>query len=151
MTLTADQATDHAAVIAVERAWVEAIRAKDLAGLAAMLADEYIAIGEDGRVFDKTAELAGLARPDRWWDFAESDEYDVRIHGDAALLIGRWRAKGVNGDVAFDYAARFVAVYVRQNGQWRLAFNQSTAIPGLRADGSLHGEHQPADHQSSPA
>jgi hypothetical protein len=44
---------------------------------------------------------------ERAWEVAEGDEYDVRVYGDTALIIGRWTARGVNHGVHFDYQARF--------------------------------------------
>lgn len=124
-----------AAVIAAERAWVEAHRTLDIDKLASLMADDYACIGDDGRVVNKAAELASYQRPNRHWDFAESDEYDLSIEGDTAILIGRWRGRGVNGPVHFDYAARFVAIYVKRSPGWQLRFGQSTPIPGMNAAG----------------
>lgn len=116
-------------IIAAERAWVEAHRRLDHEALERLMADEYVAIWADGTVVDKAAELAAY-RGDRHWDFADSDEYEVKLFGETAVLVGRWRARGVNRGEAFDYAARFIAVYVRQRGGWRIATAQSTPIPG---------------------
>lgn len=128
---------DEADVIAAERAWVEAHRTLDVGKLASLMADDYACIWDNGRVVGKTEELASYQRPDRYWDFAESDEYDLDVRGDTAILIGRWRGRGVNGPVHFDYAARFIAIYVKRSQGWQLRFGQSTPIPGMNAAGEL--------------
>jgi hypothetical protein len=33
--------------------------------------------------------------------------------------VGRWRGKGQNGAEPFDYQARFLSVWVRENDLWR--------------------------------
>lgn len=126
-----------AAVIAAERAWVEAIRHKDLAAMAVIMADDYIAIDDRGARVDKATDLADFARRDRFWEFAESDEYDVRLYGDCAVLVGRWRGRGVNAGTHFDYAARFVAVYVWRDARWQMVSSQSTPLPGMTAQGTI--------------
>ena len=122
-------------VIATERAWVEAIRKVDVAALASIMADEYAVISEDGQVLGKSEDLASYSTGNRHWDFAESDEYDVRVYGNTAILIGRWRARGVNAGYHFDYAARFVAHYVKRDGRWQMTFSQSTTLSNLDAAG----------------
>ena len=121
-----------AEVLAAERAWVNAHRSLDLETLEAIMAEEYKAIQPDGRVLDKGTELASYRSGTRTWEFADSDEYDVEIFNETAVLIGRWRAKGVNSGVPFNYAARFLAVYINRDGRWQLAAAQSTTIPGQK-------------------
>ena len=94
----------------------------------------YVDIGSDGRMYNKSEDLASY-RTNRVWEFAESDEYDIRPYGDIAILIGRWRAKGKNNGHDFDYAARFISVYVNRDGRWQMLTSQSTTIPGLTHEG----------------
>ena len=59
---------------------------------------------------------------------AHSDEHDVCVYGNAAVVVGRWRARGVNAGEPFDYAARYVSVWVKSDGGWRMASDQLTPI-----------------------
>lgn len=115
-------------VLAAERAWAEAHRDLDLDQLANWMADDYTHILSDGSVVGKEADLASYRSGQRRWDFAESDQYHVRIYGETAVLIGRWRARGTNAGQPFDYAARFTSVYVRRDGRWQMVAAQSTPI-----------------------
>lgn len=121
-------------VVQTEREWVEAHRQLDIAALERMMADEYKHIRADGVVVGKAEDLASYQTGDRYWDFAESDEYDIQLYGDTAVLIGRWRARGVNGEERFDYAARFISVYVKRDGRWQMVAAQSTPIAGEVAE-----------------
>jgi ketosteroid isomerase-like protein len=121
-----DEAT--LAVLAVERAWTQAHLAHDLATIERLMADDYAKIQPDGSVIGKAEALASYEPENRFWELAEGDEYDVRLYGDTAVVIGRWRARGENGGVRFDYAARFLSIYVRRNGQWQMVAEQSTDI-----------------------
>lgn len=112
-------------VIQTEREWVEAHRRLNLATLERIMADDYTHIQTDGSVIGKEEDLASYQTGTRHWEFAESDQYDVRMYGDTAILIGRWRARGVNAGQRFDYIARFTAVYVKRKGHWQMVLTQS--------------------------
>ena len=115
-------------VLACERAWVEAHRTLDMAALDRLMGADYAIIRPDGSVDGKAAALASYRDHARAWDEADSDEYDVRVYGDVAVLIGRWQARGVNTGERFDYRARFLAVYVKRDGRWQLVADSSTEI-----------------------
>ncbi|MCH7663227.1 MAG: nuclear transport factor 2 family protein [Chloroflexi bacterium] len=53
---------------------------------------------------------------------------NINVYGQTAVVVGRWRAKGVNEGVPFDYAARYVSVWVKNAGAWRIVSDQSTEI-----------------------
>ena len=118
-------------VLQAERAWVEAHRQLDLAAIERLMGEDYTIIRSDGSVIGKAEALASYASGTREWESAESDQYQVRLYGETAVLIGRWRAKGVNTGQTFDYAARFTAVYVKRDGRWQLVNDQSTPIADL--------------------
>ncbi len=56
------------------------------------------------------------------------DEHEVRIYGNTAVVVGRWQARGTNAGRIFDYSARYVAVWVKLDGEWRMVSDQSTRI-----------------------
>jgi ketosteroid isomerase-like protein len=123
-----DAGDPAAEVLAAEREWVEAHRRLDLAALDRLMADDYAQVQSDGRVIGKAEALASYVSGKRRWDFAESDDYDLRLYGETAVLMGRWQARGVNAGQAFDYAARFTAVYVKRSGGWQLAADHATEL-----------------------
>jgi ketosteroid isomerase-like protein len=120
-------------VLAVERQWTAAHLQGDVATIGHIMADDYVRIQPDGSVADKAAVLAAFLPDRRHWDRAQGDAYDVRIYGDTALVVGRWTAAGVNNGVPFDYAARFLSVYVKRDGHWQMVAEQSTEIRQARA------------------
>ena len=115
-------------VLNVERGWVEAHRSLDLDSIRDILADDYRQIQADGRVIGKDELIQSYNSGNRRWEIAESDDYEVRLLGSAALLIGRWRGKGENDGEAFDYAARFLAVYRLNDGEWKLVSDVSVPL-----------------------
>ncbi len=116
-------------VLQTEYAWVEAHGQLDIVTIDHLMADDYTIIRPDGSVDGKAEAITSYRSATRHWDFAEGDEYTVRVYGNTALVTGRWTAKGVvNNGQAFDYQARFMSVYVKRNGQWQIVSEQSTPI-----------------------
>ena len=118
-----------AEVIEVERRWVKAHLELDIEAIEKILAEDYVQIRADGAVISKEDLLESYRSGKRVWDYADSDQYRLSVYGDVAVLVGRWRGRGTNDGEAFDYSARFMAVYVRRDGAWQLAADQSTALP----------------------
>jgi ketosteroid isomerase-like protein len=56
------------------------------------------------------------------------DQLDIRLYGDTAIAVGRWRASGQHGTERFDYAARFLSIWIKQAGFWQNIGYQSTEI-----------------------
>ena len=115
-------------VLAVEHAWTEAHLRGDVQTLEEIMAFDYVKIQPDGSLLDKTTTLASYQPDQRAWDVARGDDYDVRVYGDTAVVIGRWTARGINNGRPFDYAARFLSIYVRRAGRWQMVAEQSTEI-----------------------
>ncbi len=115
-------------VLEAERAWTRAHHELDLETIAAMLAPEYIQVAVDGRPIRRAEALASYRSGEHHWDAAASDELEIQLYGKTAVVLGRWRARGCNHDVHFDYTARFSCVYVRRAGTWQIVVDHSTPI-----------------------
>jgi ketosteroid isomerase-like protein len=124
-------------VLQAEREWVRAHQELDVAALDRLMAEDYTIIDSRGAVRGKVETLASYQSQTRNWESADSDEYDVRVYGDTAVIIGRWRARGSNAGEAFDYAARFMAVYVKRGGRWQIVADQSTPITPAQAGATI--------------
>lgn len=120
---------EMAKVMAVERAWAEAHLHGDFETIARLMADDFLKIEADGSVSDRAMTLANYTLETRAWEKAEGDEYIVRVYGDIALVVGRWTARGINNGKHFGYAARFLSVYAKRDGEWKMVAEQSTEIP----------------------
>ncbi len=116
-------------VLRAEREWLLAHLRLDVSALDRLMAPDYAQIDAGGRVVGREEVLASLRSGERGWEEAHSDEHRVRLYGDdVAVVVGRWRARGTNAGRDFDYAARYVAVWVRRDGRWRMVSDQATPI-----------------------
>jgi ketosteroid isomerase-like protein len=125
-----DQSTNISQIIEVEKSWSAAHLNLDLGLIEEILSENYRQIQPDGSLIGKDELLASYRSGLRSWVIAESDELEIRLLGDTALMIGRWRGKGVNNGHEFDYQARFLAVYHLEEGRWKLISDVSIPLTG---------------------
>jgi len=115
-------------ILQVEKAWVTALLEKDSVVMERILADDYTQIAEGGQVLGKKQALAAFSAPQRIWELAESMDHKIRIYGNTAVMIATWRSKGENHGVAFNYQARFLAVYVKRQDAWQMVADMAMPI-----------------------
>lgn len=108
--------------------WDRAIVRKDAAAVAANMADDFRQIGPDGSVADRTTFLRDIISPDLVIDPYTVEDFDVRVYGDVALLSGRTRMTGRYAGEPFTSHYRYIDVYVRRAGQWRVVSVQITPV-----------------------
>ncbi|MEZ4864424.1 MAG: nuclear transport factor 2 family protein [Caldilineaceae bacterium] len=123
-----DQANAIATIIQAEAALAAAHLTLDLATFDRLLHPDYVIIQPGGARETKAETLASLATGNRRWELAASDELNVQLYGNSALVTGQWRGKGRNGTEHFDYRARFLSVWVREDGAWRNVAYMATAV-----------------------
>ena len=115
-------------VKAAEEQLADAHVRMDIELIDSLLHPEYVIIQPGGIIETKDQVLKSYRSGIRYWESARSDELDVRVYGEMAIVVGRWQARGWNGSVDFDYTARFLSVWVRQDGRWLNLTSQSTEI-----------------------
>ncbi len=111
-----------------ERQLAEAHVRMDVDLIEDLLHPDYVIIQPGGVVKSKEQVLDSYRSGRRHWEFARSDQMEISLYGEMAIVVGRWQAKGRNGNVDFDYTARFLSVWLRQAGRWLNLTSQSTEI-----------------------
>ena len=121
--------SDEAAIRALEERWDAANLKSDAAALDAIFAESFISTGEDGRVRTKAEVIVGLRSGNIKYESAKTEELKVMLHGDAAVVSGRWRGRYINEQKkTVNLLERFTNFYVRQGGQWRCVASHGSAI-----------------------
>ena len=110
-------------------AWDKAIVVKDRAAIEQNMAEDFRQIDGAGNVESKTSFVDGLLSPDLQIDPYVVEDFDVRIYGDVALLSGRTRMSGRHQGTPFSSHYRYIDVYVRRQGQWKIVSVQISRIP----------------------
>lgn len=116
------------------QAWDEAIVRKDRAAIAANMSDDFRQIRSNGTVVDRDVFLRDITSAEIVIDPYTVEDFDVRIYGDVALLCGRTRMTGRYSGEPFTTHYRYIDIYVRRDGRWKVCSVQTTAIPEPRPD-----------------
>src|SRR5215467_2072944 len=108
--------------------YVKAWKLKDIPSLLKLISDDYMALNFENKVSDKKNELA-TAQADAEWLSMHVDEIHTRVFENTAIASGLISAQGKKLDgTTFDVKARFLAVLVKQQGNWQLVATQSSSI-----------------------
>ena len=112
---------------------------KDGAAIAANMADDFRQIDSDGDVETKASFIAGLLAPDLQIDPYTVEDFEVRLYADTALLSGRTRMTGSYRGKPFASHYRYIDIYVRSGGVWKIVSVQTTRLAKYASAGRLRG------------
>ena len=112
----------------VEEAWATAELRGDAAFLESTLADDFVGIGPLGFMLTKQEWIGQHQSGDLKYELLTLDEMNVRVYHDTALVIARQVQQGAYRGNTINAQFRTTLVFVNQQGQWRLANLQLSAI-----------------------
>ena len=110
--------------------WDKAIVRKDRAAIEHNMAGDFRQIDGAGNVESKASFVDDLVSPDLVIDPYTVEDFDVRLYGDVALLSGRTRMTGRYKGEEFTSHYRYIDIYVRRDGEWKIVSVQISRIPG---------------------
>jgi ketosteroid isomerase-like protein len=125
--------SDQEILIQLERDWHAAFLRKDVAAIAALLADDFIVTYGDGARGDKTKELALVAEFNQQVDSSVQEDFIVKIQRETAVVWFTQRMVGPVQGKPTEVAYRYIDVWVLRDGRWQCIASQSTrftAPPG---------------------
>lgn len=114
------QDPDEQAVLAEERSLQAAQLAGDADELDRLLHPELLAVGPDGQMVDKAADLA--AHRAGVFEIFELEEEEVRVKvvGDVAMTFVVLRVRGTIDDAEVGGRMRYTRTWTRDGGPWRV-------------------------------
>jgi ketosteroid isomerase-like protein len=125
----ADEATDVAELKRLSDAWDQAIIRKDEAAIAGNMAEDFRQIDGYGNLETKRSFVAGILDAKLTIDPYTVEDFEIRLYGDTALLSGRTHMTGRFDGKAFESNYRYIDIYVRRGGQWKIVSVQITKLP----------------------
>ena len=120
--------SDQDVIVELERSWNEAFYKKDVAYIATLLADEFVATYEDGSRADKEKELALTAGFDQQVESAIQDDFTVRVFGDTAIARFTLRLVGIKQGQRSTLTLNYTDVWVLRDGDWKCVSAHSTRV-----------------------
>jgi ketosteroid isomerase-like protein len=118
-------------VIEFRNRYIEAEENRDIAFLDKILADDFFALNPQGKLLNKSQQIENLKRPDRTLKVLNARETHVQFYanGDVAILTEHVTVDGKDKGVPFGGEYRFLRVFTRQNGSWKVVLAQSSPMP----------------------
>jgi ketosteroid isomerase-like protein len=113
-------------LLKIEKEFARAIVKNDAEAIRQFLADEWVIIDADGGIIEKARFLGVVESGALTHEMMESDDVEVRIYGDSAVVSGLTRTKGKFMGQDFSTQERATDVFVMQNGRWQCVFSQLT-------------------------
>ena len=124
-----DKATQE--VIDFRNRYIAAEEDRDIAFLDKILADDFFALNPQGKLLDKAGQLENLKRPDRTLKVLNAREMHVQFYanGDVAVLTEHVTVDGTDKGKPFGGEYRFLRVFAKQNGNWKVVLAQGAPMP----------------------
>jgi len=112
----------------MESAWGEAFERRDMDTLDRLMAKEYLLTDPLGHVRTKAETLAALDDNEVQFESTNSDDVNVCVNGDTAVVTGRstFRGRYKGWSVAGQY--QYTDVLVRRRGSWQAIGSHITAL-----------------------
>jgi ketosteroid isomerase-like protein len=117
---------DKSVVAALDTEYQEAVKNNDVATMDRILADDFVLVTGNGRVYTKADLLKEAAEKNVIYERQEDYNRTVRIWGDTAVVTALLCAKGADHGDPFDYKVWFSDTYVRTSTGWRYVLGQSS-------------------------
>jgi len=126
--LSAPTDSTREAILRLEQEWQNALIAADVATLERLYAESMIYTHSNGSVDDKKSYIESLRSGKAKYQSMIRDEIKVEVFGDAAIVTCHWQVNSVSGEKVNNTNARYLHVYTRQKGKWRMVAHQATRI-----------------------
>ncbi|BAT60859.1 hypothetical protein GJW-30_1_03409 [Variibacter gotjawalensis] len=122
-----DQAAAHE-VEAFREFVKRAVDAKDIHALRILYADSFTHTHGSGRMDGKDTRIVSVMAGEPLIENAPADDIRFRVHGEHTIIV-TGRSPILNTKENKTYQFRWMAVYVKQGQDWKLAASQATRLP----------------------
>ena len=127
--LAQDNKDGESKVIAMEKAWNQAYKARDGKALGIMIHDSIVLVNDDGSLQSKNEFLTGIDTAKPFANQQDNPEsIKVRFFGDVAIATGVFRQSGFENGKAFVRRNRFVDTWIRNGNSWQCVAASATPI-----------------------
>jgi uncharacterized protein (TIGR02246 family) len=115
-------------VLKINKEYNDAIARQDAAAYERLLADDLTFTTPDGQTMTKAQKISFAKSGDLKLESWQTDEVKARVYGDAAVVTGRYAAKGAYKGQAFSETGRSTTTYVKRNRRWQVVAGHTSMI-----------------------
>lgn len=116
------------AVLSLEQQWENALVKADAAALDKLYSDKLIYTHSNASLDDKTSYIAKIKSGASKYVSIKRDDIKVTVIGNTAIVTCHWLVQGLSGGKTTNTDARYIHVYVKEKGGWKMAAHQSTYV-----------------------
>jgi ketosteroid isomerase-like protein len=116
-------------IVDLDKKRMQAMAAKNVAALDAVLADDLIYTHSSARVDTKRSLIDAMVSGATVYAGVEPSDVKAQDLGDAVVLTGIAQIKVISNGTPNAFAVRFTDVYARRAGRWQMVTWQSTRLP----------------------
>lgn len=129
VAMARDAAQDRRELLRAESALCQAFESGDAGALREGLTADFTLVDSRGAVTGLAQNLDEVARREPYYDEFRNHDQQVRLYGDAAIVVGITSIKGKAGGEAFAADFRYTDTWVLRDGRWLLAASHASRIP----------------------
>jgi ketosteroid isomerase-like protein len=115
-------------IVAAEKAWATAVTSDDFDTLEKVLSEDVIYAHSTGVIESKSQYLGKLKGGTQKYEVIDHKKTTVKPFGDAAAAHSIVVMQGTNANGPFDHRLMMMHLWVKKDGQWRLAAHQTTRL-----------------------
>ena len=130
--LKAENVTQELTKIKAE--WSDAEKNRDIPYLDKLWADDAVFGTSLGTVVNKPQLIELIKGTDRQIDELKSDDIQVRVFGNTAIMTDHTTMRGTYKGAPFGGEYRYVRIFVKQGGKWRVELVQATPLKSQPAE-----------------
>ena len=130
---SADATTDKTEIIRIENATAAALIEKDLKLLTEFFAADWKLVTSDGSMMTRGELFKALETGKLKFESYELSDLEVRIYGDAAVVIGHGKSKIEWKGESIEEKESFTDVFIRHEGKWQCVSSHSSEFPDADA------------------
>lgn len=120
---------DKQALLKINKEYDDALVAGDIKALELIFADEFVYTSTSGEVVNRAQQLEVIKSGGLKIASGISEDVEVRLYGDIAIVTGRFVARGEFKGKGFDSIERYTSVWLKRDRRWQLVAEQGTLVP----------------------
>jgi len=115
-------------LIRLENEWNDAWVNRNITIFDRVEADEYFMTSDEGNIITKAQDIADVKSGEDVATSVVSDEFKVRVYGDAAVVTYRMAVKGQYKGKDNSYQFRWTDTWIKKDGRWQVVAAHQSRI-----------------------